>query len=75
MRTLFLMTIFFGFLAVSPAGAQGTDAQRAACEGDADRLCAAAIPDAIAVERCLRANMRSLSPACQRQFGGKARRR
>jgi hypothetical protein len=74
MRTLISTSVFFGLLAVSPALAQGTGSQRAACESDAQRLCSAAIPDAIAVERCLAANARALSRACRKQFMGKGRR-
>jgi hypothetical protein len=68
MRALLLISAFFTFVLIAPAMAQGTEAQKAACERDADRLCAEAIPDAIAVEKCLAANMRSLSAACRRQF-------
>jgi hypothetical protein len=68
MRALLSIAALFAFLAVAPAMAQGTAAQQAACERDAERLCAAEIPDAIAVERCLAANMRALSAACRRQF-------
>lgn len=69
-----LLTIF----AAAPAFAQGTQQQRDACEGDAHRLCDADIPDAIAVEKCLRANAGSLSAACKAEFGmggGKGKRR
>lgn len=68
MRALLLTSAFFTFALIAPAMAQGTEAQKAACERDADRLCSEAIPDAIAVEKCLAANMRSLSAACRRQF-------
>jgi hypothetical protein len=68
MRALFSISALFAFLAVAPAMAQGTAAQQAACERDAERLCSDSIPDVIAVERCLSANMRSLSAACRRQF-------
>jgi hypothetical protein len=68
MRIFLSVPFIFALFAVSPAGAQGTDAQRAACERDAERLCSSAIPDVIAVENCLRANARALSPACRRQF-------
>ncbi|WP_424362739.1 hypothetical protein [Methylocystis parvus] len=68
MRALLSISTFLAFFAVAPAMAQGTEAQKAACERDAERLCSDAIPDAIAVEKCLAANMRSLSAACRRQF-------
>ena len=52
---------------VTPAAAQGTQAQRDACMGDAFRLCATSIPDPTRVEACLKANRRSLSPDCTRE--------
>jgi hypothetical protein len=73
MLKLLLVPAFVGLMGLCPAMAQGTEQQRAACERDADRLCESAIPDALAVEKCLRANMKSLSPACQRQFKAKPR--
>ncbi|QGM99290.1 hypothetical protein [Methylocystis parvus] len=73
MRYLFSIPMLFVILAAAPAHAQGTDAQRAACERDAERLCSSAIPDVIAVENCLRGNVKSLSPACRKQFKGKGR--
>ncbi|WP_442753382.1 hypothetical protein ACNHKD_10220 [Methylocystis sp. JAN1] len=63
-----LLYSLFSLFMVAPAMAQGTAAQQAACERDAERLCSEAIPDAIAIEKCLAANMRSLSAACRRQF-------
>jgi len=56
------------FLAAAPAWAQGTAQQRSACTDDAYRFCNADIPDAIAVEQCLRANVRGLSRACRAEF-------
>ncbi|WP_457798229.1 hypothetical protein [Methylocystis sp. S23] len=72
MRQLFLIPLFSALL-LGPAMAQGTAKQRAACERDSHRLCASAEPDAIAVENCLKAHIKSLSPACRRQFGGRGR--
>lgn len=65
---------FVGLFAATPASAQGTPQQRAACESDSHRLCAAEEPDALAVEDCLKAHMRALSPACRRQFQAPRRR-
>lgn len=73
MRFLFSIPLFIAFFAASPALAQGTEAQRAACERDAQRLCSSAIPDVIAVENCMRANIKSLSSACRKQFKAKGR--
>jgi len=69
MRIIFRLSALLAFFAAAPAMAQGTAEQRAACENDAYRFCEAQVPDAIAVEKCLRANMRSLSPACRAEFG------
>jgi len=72
MRKIFLISASLGFLALMPAGASAMDA-RSACEGDAERLCSAHIPDALAIEQCMRANIGALSPACRAQFGGAAK--
>lgn len=70
-RILFLAAL----LLPSAAFAQGTEAERDACEGDAFKYCAWDIPDDDAIEACLRRNIRWISPACQAQFGYRARRR
>jgi hypothetical protein len=69
MRIFFWLTAVLAGLAAAPALAQGTAEQRAACEGDAYRLCDAYVPDAILIERCLRAKANSLSPGCRAEFG------
>jgi len=74
MHRLFLIPILATLALAPPAAAQGTAKQRAACERDSHRLCASAEPDALAVEDCLKAHMKSLSSACRRQFSGKGRR-
>jgi hypothetical protein len=56
--------------AISPASAQGTAAQREACEGDALKFCSAFIPIVHEIENCLFRNMRKLTPACQVQMRG-----
>jgi hypothetical protein len=62
--------------AATPAAAQGTPEQRAACEQDAYRLCSQYIPDERRTGNCLRRNRISLSPACRRLFSsGRGRRR
>ncbi|MEK4032593.1 hypothetical protein WOC76_03370 [Methylocystis sp. IM3] len=72
MGKLFLVVAaVLGLGVLEPAAAQGTAGtarQRTACERDSHRFCAAAEPDAIAVEKCLREHMGALSKACQRQF-------
>jgi hypothetical protein len=59
------------FALASPATAQGTPEQRAACEQDAYRLCNAFIPDEQRTASCLRRNRLRLSPACRAVFSGK----
>lgn len=55
----------------TPAAAQGTPEQRAACEQDAYRLCNEFIPDENRTASCLRRNRLRLSPACRAVFSGK----
>jgi len=54
----------------TPAMAQGTQAQRDACSGDAMRLCGEFIPDPGRTGACLNARRAQLSPACRAVFGG-----
>jgi hypothetical protein len=56
-------------LAPSPAVAQGTPEQRAACEGDAMRLCGDYVPDVQRVTACMHAKRSRLSPRCRAVFG------
>ena len=58
-----------------PAAAQGTPEQRAACEGDAQRLCSAYIPDVDRVRACMAQHRRYLSPRCRAVFEGGPRRK
>jgi hypothetical protein len=51
----------------TPASAY-TQEQQQACQGDAFTYCGNAIPDENRVRACLIANLRRLSPACQRVF-------
>jgi len=69
MRIFVRLSALLAFFAVAPAFAQGTAQQREACEADANRVCQAYIPDAIAIERCLRANAGSISGACRAELG------
>ena len=59
--------------APAPAMAQGTQAQRDACTGDAMRLCGDFIPDAGRVGACLNSKKAQLSPPCRAVFGGSVR--
>jgi hypothetical protein len=70
MRNLIRISALLAVFAAAPAFAAGTPEQQEACEGDARTYCETAIPDEIAVEKCLRANMKRISPACRAQFGG-----
>jgi hypothetical protein len=72
MRNLIWIAVPLALLASAPAFAQGTPEQRAACNDDAFKFCDDDIPDAIAVERCLRAHMGALSAKCRQEFGGGA---
>jgi hypothetical protein len=58
----------------APAVAQGTPEQRAACEGDAQRLCGQFIPDVQRITACMQTNRRYLSPRCRAVFDGGRRR-
>jgi hypothetical protein len=62
-------------VAATPAAAQGTPEQRAACEQDAYRFCSQYIPDENRTASCLRRHRVSLSPACRRLFSGGGKRR
>jgi hypothetical protein len=55
---------------MTSASAQGTVAQREACEGDAFKFCSNFIPIVHAIENCLFQNMRNLTPACRAQMRG-----
>lgn len=70
MHSFLRLSILFAFFAAAPALAQGAARQRSACTDDAFRFCEAQIPDASAVEKCLRANMSGLSRACHRELAG-----
>jgi hypothetical protein len=70
MRGLVGLAMLATLTAAAPAFATGTEEQRAACTDDAYRWCNDYIPDAYAVERCLRAHIGGLSPACRKELGG-----
>jgi hypothetical protein len=63
------------WLGFSPAAAQGTPEQRAACEGDAMRLCSEFGGDVQRITACMSQKRRYLSPQCRVYFDGKRRRR
>jgi hypothetical protein len=51
----------------------GTPAQKAACRPDVYRLCAAEIPNARDITRCLQRKMSQLNPNCRAVFEGTLR--
>ncbi|WP_454650035.1 hypothetical protein [Bradyrhizobium liaoningense] len=62
-----MMIAQFGILLIWQDAAlaqQGTPEQRAACQGDALRLCSSFIPDADRIATCLRQNEAKLSKEC-----------
>jgi hypothetical protein len=69
MRIFIRLSALLAFFVAAPSFAQGTSAQREACEDDAYRFCQAQVPDAIAIEKCLRANAASVSSGCRAELG------
>jgi hypothetical protein len=69
MRNFFRLSAMLSLFVAAPAFAQGTQAQREACEDDAKRFCQAQIPDVVAIENCLRASAASLTDDCRAEMG------
>ena len=67
---LFGLALIAAF-AASPAAAQGTPEQRAACEDDAMRLCGQFVPDVQRITACMHARRSQLSPRCRAVFSRK----
>ena len=67
------LAVMFGLalmLVPVPAAAQQyTQEQRAACEGDAMRLCSEFVPDVQRITACMQQKRRFLSPRCRAVFG------
>jgi hypothetical protein len=61
--------------AVDPGKYQITEAERAACQGDATLLCSATFPDQDLLLACMRAHQDSLSSSCKTTFRAGLRRR
>ena len=59
-----------GSLAPAPAAAQWSAAQRAACEGDARRLCSQALANPGALNACMNRNASRVSARCRTAMGG-----
>jgi hypothetical protein len=62
-------------LAPAPAAAQGSPEQRAACEGDAMRLCMEFVPDVSRITACMQRKRHLLSPRCRAMFRATGRRK
>ncbi len=69
------LALGLAFMGSTPAAAQGTPQQRAACEQDAYRLCGQFVPDEKTTAACLRRQRMNLSPSCRAAFSGKGARR
>lgn len=69
MHNFIRLSALLALFAAAPALAQGTSAQREACEDDAKRLCQAQIPDVAAIESCLTAAAASLTADCRSEMG------
>lgn len=69
MRIFIRLSALLALFIAAPAFAQGTASQRAACEDDAYRFCQAQVPDAIAIEKCLKDNAASISGPCRAELG------
>ncbi len=75
--SLFLAPLAIAFIALVtlwPAFAQ-TEAERRACEPDAQLLCPDEMPDRAKVQACLARKVNSLSPACKQLIENAGRRR
>ncbi|TXN42932.1 hypothetical protein [Methylobacterium sp. WL7] len=57
--------VALSLIAATPVLAEGTAAQRAACTGDAFRLCLSEIPNVAGVTACLRRERTNISSACR----------
>jgi hypothetical protein len=76
LRRRMIVTALFGLalivsLAPTPTAAQWTAAQRAACEGDARRLCSQHLANAGALNACMNRNASRVSSRCRAAMGGK----
>ena len=75
-RLMMIVAALLGIALMSvPAIAQGTPEQRAACQGDAQRLCGQYIPDVNRITACMSSKRRYLSPGCRAVFSGGAKKK
>jgi hypothetical protein len=56
-------------LAPEPASAQFSSAQRAACGGDAQRLCASSMANPQQLNACMQSNASQVSARCRKAMG------
>ena len=70
LRNAILGTALAATLLISSSAgfAQGTPEQRAACTGDAFRLCSSEIPSVSRVTSCMKLNFSKLSDGCKAVF-------
>jgi hypothetical protein len=67
LRNTFLGIAILSSIAMAPTAGfawKATPAQRAACTGDALRLCASYIPDEESIAHCIASKKSQLSPGC-----------
>jgi hypothetical protein len=67
LRNTFLGIAILSSIATAPTAGfawKATPAQRAACTGDALRLCASYIPDEESIAHCIASKKSQLSPGC-----------
>ena len=69
MKKLSAIFVTLALFASPTVYAQGTGAQRSACEDDAKKWCPYAIPDPDEVQNCLEKVVSQITADCQAQFG------
>jgi hypothetical protein len=72
-RLIIASATMFGLAMIAPpepAGAQFTDAQRSACMGDAQRLCASSMANPGQLSACMSRNSSKVSAGCKAAMGG-----
>ena len=70
-----LLGLALTFASGPVAAQQWTPEQRAACQGDAQRLCGQYVPDVDRITACMSQKRRYLSPGCRAVFSGGAKRK
>jgi hypothetical protein len=73
MNRLSIASVMFGVAMLTlpqPAGAQWSAAQKAACQGDAMRLCSQSMADPGQLNACMSRNSSKVSAGCRAAMGG-----